>query len=48
MSKKKNNNNNKKRERIIFGEEYQPLAVTPKVKCKCPAVAGEMDAAGID
>ena len=43
-----NNNNNNKRERIIFGEEYQPLVVTPKVKCKCTAVAGEMDAAGID
>ena len=29
MSKK--NNNNDKRERKIFGEEYQPLVVTPKV-----------------
>ena len=29
MSKKNNNNN--KRERKIFGEEYQPLVVTPKV-----------------
>lgn len=25
------NNNNNKRERKIFGEGYQPLAVTPKV-----------------
>ena len=24
-----NNNNNNKRERKIFGEEYQPLVVTP-------------------
>lgn len=25
------NNNNNNRERKIFGEEYQPLVVTPKV-----------------
>lgn len=25
------NNNNNKRERQIFGEEYRPLVVTPKV-----------------
>ena len=29
QKKKKTNNN--KRERKIFGEEYQPLVVTPKV-----------------
>lgn len=30
-NEQKKNNNNNKRERKIFGEEYQPLVVTPKV-----------------